>query len=57
MIDLKGAVYEHPTKGIIKMDDADADTLREILAMEIESARIERIELLREGDVFAKIAS
>ena len=57
MIDLKGAVYEHPTMGTIHIDDANEDTLREILAMEIESAKSERVELLRQRDVFAEIAS
>jgi len=38
-VNLNGAVYEHPTRGTIRLDEADADTLREILAEVLEMQR------------------
>ena len=47
---LRGAIYAHPTKGIVALDNADAETLREIIALIWTSALEEKRELIRERD-------
>lgn len=49
-MDLRGAVYEHCTLGTVKLDEADADTLRMILAEVLEINRREVLGLRGQRD-------